>query len=123
MMNTDQSNLDTDHEEDQPELDADEYSEDESEYAGNASDAAPDAATENMRDLVLFMASQLIEQPDDLDVQAERRGSAVHLRLRVPPEELGKVIGRQGRVARAMRTVLTIAGSRHNVRTSLDIED
>lgn len=122
-MNTDQSALDTNHEEDQTDLDAATYREEESGYAVAASDAAPDAATENMRDLVIYMASQLIAQPDDLDVQAERRGSSVHLRLRVPPEELGKVIGRQGRVARAMRTVLTIAGSRHNVRTSLDIED
>ncbi|HEV2109474.1 MAG TPA: KH domain-containing protein [Thermomicrobiales bacterium] len=78
---------------------------------------------EAMRGLVLYMASHLVEQSDDLDVEAEQRGSAVHVRLRVPSEELGKVIGRQGRVARAMRTALTIAGSRHNVRTSLDIEE
>lgn len=86
-------------------------------------DSPTGPAAEAMRGLVVFMASHLIEQSDDLDVQAEQRGSTVHVRLRVPREELGTVIGRQGRVARAMRTALTIAGSRHNVRTSLDIEE
>ncbi len=89
----------------------------------NDADSPTSPAAEAMRGLVVFMASHLIEQSDDLDVQVEQRGSAIHVRLRVPREELGKVIGRQGRVARAMRTALTIAGSRHNVRTSLDIEE
>jgi predicted RNA-binding protein YlqC (UPF0109 family) len=56
-------------------------------------------------------------------VEARQRGGSVFVSLRVPEEELGKVIGRGGRIARAMRTALMISGSRSNVRASLDIED
>ena len=84
--------------------------------------AAPGSADEDLRGLVTFIVSNLLDDMDAVEVDAEQRGSSVHLRLRVPSEDLGKVIGRQGRVARAMRTALTIAGSRHNVRASLDIE-
>jgi predicted RNA-binding protein YlqC (UPF0109 family) len=79
-------------------------------------------AAQSLRELVLYMASNLVDDPDQVTVTAEQRGSAVHLDLRVPQEELGKVIGRQGRIARAMRTVVMVAGTRHNVRASLDID-
>jgi predicted RNA-binding protein YlqC (UPF0109 family) len=75
-----------------------------------------------LRDLVLYMATNLVDDPDAIAVTAEQRGSAIHLDLRVPTDELGKVIGRQGRIARAMRTVVMVAGTRHNVRASLDID-
>jgi uncharacterized protein len=83
-----------------------------------------EAATpaEQLRQLVLYLAANLVDAPEEVDVTAEQRGSAVHLNLRVPEREMGKVIGRQGRIARAMRTVVMIAGSRHNLRASLDIE-
>lgn len=77
---------------------------------------------ESLRELVVYMATALVDEPDGVEVDAERRGPHVHLSLRVPEGELGKVIGRQGRIARAMRTALMIAGSRANVRASLDIE-
>ena len=77
---------------------------------------------ERLKGLVVYMATNLVDEPDAVEVDAERRGPGVHLRLRVPEEDLGKVIGRQGRIARAMRTALMIAGSRNNVRASLDIE-
>jgi len=85
--------------------------------------AGEDAAVERLRELVLYLASNLTDDPEAVEVSAERRGQNLHLELRVPEEELGKVIGRQGRIARAMRTALTIAGSRHNVRATLDIDD
>jgi predicted RNA-binding protein YlqC (UPF0109 family) len=83
-----------------------------------------EAATppEQLRQRVLYLAPNLVDAPEEVDVTAEQRGSAVHLNLRVPEGEMGKVIGRQGRIARAMRTVVMIAGSRHNIRASLDIE-
>jgi predicted RNA-binding protein YlqC (UPF0109 family) len=84
-------------------------------------EAGPDPA-ERLRELVVYMATALVDDPDGVEVEAERRGPHVHLNLRVPEDELGKVIGRQGRIARAMRTALMIAGARANVRASLDIE-
>jgi predicted RNA-binding protein YlqC (UPF0109 family) len=80
------------------------------------------APAESLRELVQYMASYLVDDPEQVTVTAEQRGSAVQLDLRVPQEELGKVIGRQGRIARAMRTVVMVAGTRHNVRASLDID-
>jgi predicted RNA-binding protein YlqC (UPF0109 family) len=75
-----------------------------------------------LRDLVLYIATNLVDDPDEVTVTAESHGSSVHLDLRVPMDELGKVIGRQGRIARAMRTVVLVAATRHNVRASLDID-
>ena len=80
------------------------------------------AVQERLRGLVAYLASNLVDEPDAVEVDAEQRGSAVHLSLRVPEDELGKVIGRQGRIARAIRTSVMIAGARHNVRATLDIE-
>jgi predicted RNA-binding protein YlqC (UPF0109 family) len=94
-----------------------EYGEDETLYAP-ASDAA-----ERLRGLVAYLATNLVDDPESVEVDARQRGGSVFISLRVPEEELGKVIGRGGRIARAMRTALMIAGSRNNVRASLDIED
>ena len=55
-------------------------------------------------------------------VTAEQRGSSVQINLRVAAKELGKVIGREGRIARSMRTIVMVAGSRNNVRANLDID-
>ena len=102
----------------------DEEGEGDEEFEEDA-DEAPLASAdpvEELRGLVVYLATALVDEPDAVEVTAERRGPGVHLSLRVPEEELGKVIGRQGRIARAMRTALMIAGSRHNLRASLDIE-
>lgn len=77
---------------------------------------------DELRNLVLFIATNLIDDRYAVEVTGEQRGPAIHLNLRVPQDELGKVIGREGRIARAMRTVVMIAGARHNVRASLDID-
>ena len=101
-----------------PEFD-DEYAvEDEDERYAPAGDVA-----EQLRALVAYLASNLVDDPADVEVEARQRGGSVFVSLRVPEEELGKVIGRGGRIARAMRTALMISGSRYNVRASLDIED
>ena len=94
-----------------------EYGEDDILYA-----PATDAA-ERLRGLVAYLATNLVDDPEHVEVEARQRGGSVFISLRVPEEELGKVIGRGGRIARAMRTALMIAGSRNNVRASLDIED
>ena len=99
--------------------------EEDEEFEDGGDGAAPLTSAdpvEELRGLVLYLATSLVDEPDAVEVTAERRGPGVHLSLRVPEEELGKVIGRQGRIARAMRTALMIAGSRHNLRASLDIE-
>ena len=80
-------------------------------------------AAERLRGLIVYLATNLVDDPGTVEVEARQRGGSVFVSLRVPEEELGKVIGRGGRIARAMRTALMISGYRSNVRASLDIED
>lgn len=80
------------------------------------------AATDALHDLVLFLVRNLVDDPGAVEVGIQQRGSLVQIQLRLPEEELGKVIGRGGRIAKSMRTALMIAGSRHHLRVSLDIE-
>ncbi len=78
---------------------------------------------EQLRGLVVYLATNLVDDPNSVEVEARQRSGSVFISLRVPEDELGKVIGRGGRIARAMRTALMISGSRNNIRASLDIED
>jgi predicted RNA-binding protein YlqC (UPF0109 family) len=81
-----------------------------------------DEATESLRELVTYIVHNLVDDPDAAEITADRRGSSVLIQLRLPEDDLGKVIGRGGRIAKAIRTVLLVAGSRHHLRVSLDIE-
>ena len=75
-----------------------------------------------LEDLVRYVASRLVQNPDDLEVASDSRGGTVYVRLRVPEHEMGRVIGREGRTAKAIRTLVSIAGSRQNVHARLDID-
>jgi predicted RNA-binding protein YlqC (UPF0109 family) len=76
---------------------------------------------EQLEELVLYMARNLVDDPDSVQVETRQRGRIVTVTLTVQPDDMGKVIGRQGRIARSMRTLLTIASSREGYRASLDI--
>lgn len=82
-----------------------------------------DNASEALEDLIRYIAGSLVSSPDLIGVRSDRFGNNVEVRLTVAPEEMGKVIGRQGRIAKAMRAVLTAAAARQGVRASLDIDD
>ncbi|MGK2856121.1 MAG: KH domain-containing protein [Thermoanaerobaculia bacterium] len=75
-----------------------------------------------MKDLVEFIAKSLVDQPEQVRVDEVRRGDATVVELRVAPDDLGRVIGRQGRTARAMRNLIA-AAERGSSRTILDILD
>lgn len=75
-----------------------------------------------MKDLVEFIAKSLVDHPDQVRVDEVRRGDATVVELRVAPDDLGRVIGRQGRTARAMRNLIA-AAERGGSRTILDILD
>ena len=76
-----------------------------------------------MKELVEFLAKSLVDRPDDVKIHTFERDQATVIELEVAPEDLGKVIGRQGRTARAMRTLLTAAGQKTRRRYILDIID
>lgn len=101
----------------------DDVHDDDEELDDDASYALTDDAAERLRVLVAYLAANLVDDPESVAVEVRQRGGSVFISLRVPEEDLGKVIGRGGRIARAMRTALMISGSRYNLRASLDIED
>lgn len=76
-----------------------------------------------MRELIEFLAKSLVDNPDEVRVHSHDRDQQTVFELEVAPADLGKVIGRQGRTARAMRTVLNAAGQKTRRRYSLDILD
>ena len=76
-----------------------------------------------MKELVEFLAKSLVDEPDAVKIRTMERDQATVLELEVAPPDLGKVIGRQGRTARAMRTLLAAAGQKTRRRYILDILD
>ncbi len=76
-----------------------------------------------MRDLVAWLARQLVEDKDAVQVDVIDRDRTTVLELRVAEDDLGRVIGRGGRTAKAIRTVLDIAARREGRRAVLDIVD
>jgi hypothetical protein len=74
-----------------------------------------------MRELVESIAKALVDHPDDVKVNAVDGEQVTVLELRVHPEDLGKVIGRQGRTARSIRTLLGAAGMKLKKRFTLEI--
>ncbi len=64
-----------------------------------------------MSDLVLFIARSLVEKPDQVNVKEVEEDDRITIELRVDPDDMGKVIGRQGRIAKAIRTVVKAASA------------
>jgi predicted RNA-binding protein YlqC (UPF0109 family) len=82
-----------------------------------AADASPLAA------MVATLARGLVDHPEQVEVKEERDGRAAVLSLYVAEEDLGQVIGRGGRIARALRTVLRAASAARDERATLEIVD
>jgi hypothetical protein len=74
-------------------------------------------------ELVEFLARSLVDDPDAVRVEREEREDALVLHLHVAPDDVGKVIGRQGRIARALRSIVRAAGARAEERYLLEIAD
>jgi predicted RNA-binding protein YlqC (UPF0109 family) len=72
-------------------------------------------------ELVEFLARSLVDDPDAVRVEREERDDALVLHLHVAEGDVGKVIGRQGRIARALRTVVRAGGAHENRRVVLEI--
>jgi predicted RNA-binding protein YlqC (UPF0109 family) len=72
-------------------------------------------------ELVEFLARQLVDQPDEVRVEREERDDALVLHLHVAPTDVGKVIGRHGRIARALRAIVRAGGVHENRRVLLEI--
>jgi ribosomal protein S16 len=96
-------------------------------FEGRAADrlgAAPHEGTGHLlalEELVTYLAKGLVDNPDEVTVTRAERDGATVFELRVAEADVGKVIGRQGRIARALRTIVRASGAHQNERVQLEI--
>jgi uncharacterized protein len=76
-----------------------------------------------MKELIEFIAASLVDDPTQVRVSQEQHGGKLYIKLKVAKEDMGRVIGRQGRVANAMRMLLNVAATRTGKQAYLDVED
>ena len=74
-----------------------------------------------MAELLAFLARQLVNEPDAVTVEQVERDGAIVLQLRVAKDDVGQVIGRQGRIARALRAIVRASGAHSHRRVLLEI--
>lgn len=74
-----------------------------------------------MKELIEYIAKCIVTKPEQVVVTEERGSDRVHLKLQVAQEDMGRVIGKQGRVAQAMRTLLKVKAVREGIRVDLEI--
>ena len=74
-----------------------------------------------MEALLEYLAKNLVDKPDEVRVVRTERDDALVLQLHVAPDDVGKVIGRQGRIARALRTVVRASGAKTGDRVLVEI--
>jgi len=75
----------------------------------------------SMVELVSFIARSLVDNPEQVDVQRVEEDDAIIIELRVAPDDMGKVIGKQGRIAKAIRTVVKAASLKEDKRVTVEI--
>lgn len=76
-----------------------------------------------MKELVEVIAKALVEKPEEVTVNEKVNGKHITLELRVAPSDMGKVIGKQGRIAKAIRSVVKAASTKDDLRVDVDIVD
>ena len=74
-----------------------------------------------MKELIEYIVKSIVNLPDDIEVTEETNDQGVLLKLQVADEDKGRVIGKQGRVAEAMRTLLRVKAAKAGTRVSLEI--
>ena len=75
-----------------------------------------------MKELLIYIVSNIVEHPEDVVVTEEATDEELVLKLSVNPSDVGKVIGRQGRIARAIRTIVKSASAAESRKVSVDIQ-
>jgi predicted RNA-binding protein YlqC (UPF0109 family) len=87
--------------------------------------AAPEATQRGSIPIAVldYLAKQIVDAPDSVRIEVEDGPGGVVLRLHVAPDDMGKVIGKRGRVAQSIRTLVRAAGAREGIGVSVDIVD
>ena len=76
-----------------------------------------------MKDLLLYIARSLVEHPDDVTVTEKQGADELTLELRVAPDDMGKVIGRQGRIIKEVRVLMKAVAQRKGKKVSVEVLD
>lgn len=74
-----------------------------------------------MRELIEYVASSLVDDPSQIEIRQFRKGSQITFKLRVAREDMGRIIGKGGRVANSIRMLLRVSAAREGKRATLDI--
>jgi uncharacterized protein len=74
-----------------------------------------------MKALTEYIAKSLVEHPEQVEIEQSKHGNRVHLELRVAKDDMGRVIGKNGRVANAIRVLLRVAAEREGQQVTLDV--
>lgn len=74
-----------------------------------------------MKELVLYLAKSLVSHPEEVEIREAQGESGMVFELRVAQDDLGRIIGKQGRTAQSLRTILSAAAARANRRVALEI--
>jgi len=77
----------------------------------------------NYREMLTYIVEKLVDHPEEISINELINEDMITLQLKVNPDDMGKVIGRQGRIAKGIRTLLKSAGLRENKRVMVDILD
>ncbi len=75
----------------------------------------------NLKELVEYIAKNLVEDPNQVEVRVVEGANSVTVELHVAPDDMGRVIGKSGRIANAMRTLVRVAAIRQGKRATLEI--
>ena len=76
-----------------------------------------------MKELLEYLAKALVDNPDDVEIEAIEGERSVILQLKVNPDDIGKVIGKQGRIAQAMRTIVKASATKQGKNAIVEILD
>lgn len=77
----------------------------------------------DMKELLTYIVANLVSDPSAISIEENTEGDGVTYSLRVAPEDMGRVIGRHGRIAKEIRTLMKAAGNRENKKVTVDICD
>lgn len=81
----------------------------------------PKMLASDMKELIAYIARAIVNSPDDVEITEETDDEGIMLKLQVADEDKGRVIGKQGRIVQAMRTLLRVKAAKQGTRASLEI--
>ncbi len=76
-----------------------------------------------MKEFIEYIAKQLVDQPDDVVVTEETRDDKLVFKVKVAQPDIGKIIGKKGRTAFALRTIVSAVGKKHGKKVIVEVED